>query len=134
MPRLRRFIPLGALVLGACCDPTGVSIPGRARLSALDAPSELVFGTPLTVSLTYELGACDRFERVATRRVGTILELEVRNVYELGPNVGGCIDIGPTEHTTTITMSSPPVGTLTVRGLQPEPALPLERQVAVTPQ
>lgn len=125
-------LALGALALAACAEPTGVSMPGRAVLVALGAPETHVLGAPLGVTLTYELGACDRLTGVHGRVVGTVLEVEVRKVYELAPGVGGCIDIGPTEHQASYSFTTPPVGAVTVRGLQPEPTPPLERQVAVT--
>ncbi len=132
MPRLRSVALLCTLAITACDDPAGVSVPGRARLVALDAPATHAVGTPLTVSLTYELGGCDRFTGVQGRVVGAVLEVEVRNVFEPEP-FGGCIDIGPLQRVASVEFATPPLGTVTVRGLQPEPTPPLERQVTITP-
>lgn len=123
---------LCALALVACAEPTGVSRPGRAVLVALGAPETHLLGAPLKVTIKYELGACDRFISVQGRVVGTILEVEVQKAFELPPGVDGCIDIGPTVHQTSYSFATPPVGTVTVRGLQPELRRPIERHVVVT--
>jgi hypothetical protein len=135
MPRLLQSISprsailaLGAFAGGACSAPTALSQPVRAVLVALGAPEAHVLGSPLEVTVTYELQACDRLLGVQGRVVGTILEVEVRKVYEMRD----CPRPEPSEHQGTFAFATPPVGTVTVRGLQPEPTPPLEQQVTVT--
>lgn len=134
MLRYPALLLLTAACLGACSEPTGVSLPGRARLVALVAPEAHPTLVALTVHVTFELGYCDHLVRVLGRNVGGDLEVEVRTKYELSPGIGGCIDIGPTELTAAIVFPPQPAGTVTIRGLQPEPLAPLERTVIVAPE
>ncbi len=132
--RARLAVALAMVVGGACNEPTGVSISGRAVLVALDVPAELAAGAPLSVGLQFELGYCERVTALRSRVIGSSVEIEVRNVYELAPGIGGCIDIGPAILDTTVVVTGLPTGPVLVRGLQPGNGPSLDAVVLVLPE
>lgn len=134
MLRSPTLILLALVCLAGCDDPTGPSLPERARLVALEAPESLPTTVALTVHVTFELGRCDRLLRVQGMTRDGVLEIEVLKRYDLPPGSGGCPDIGPFELTVALQYPPRPAGTLTVRGLQPEPLVPLERTVVIQPE
>lgn len=103
----------------------------RLALENLTAPTTVVSSQPFAMEIRYGIGACDEVTAVTGQMSGgNRLEIEVRGRFMPVPPLGACIDILYSRDTTLV-VTAPEPGALTVAGLQPEGA-PIERTVTVT--
>lgn len=118
----------------ACSSATEVELRDeRLELNSLTAPSTVVSGQPLKVDIRYGIGACDEVTAVSGQLVAVNrLEVQVRGRFVPPPQAAGCIAI-LYHRDTSLTVIAPQPGVLTVVGLQPREAAPIERSVTVSP-
>lgn len=120
------------LVSVSCSTVTEVQAGDeRLALNNLTVPATVVSAEPLSVQIRYAIGACDVVTAVSGQLSGTNrLEVEVRGRFVPPPPPGACIDILYWRDT-TLAVTAPQPGVLTVAGLQPD-GDPIERTVTVT--
>ena len=134
MAQPRQLLFPALLILAAIGCSNGVTEPDEHRLELrrLETPATLTFGQPLVVGIHYSIGACIELSAVSGQLVGgTRLEIEVLGKHMSLPAGMACLGI-VMHRDTTFTFISPPVGQLTVVGLQPW-GPPLESSVVVSP-
>lgn len=131
--RLPRLAISAALSAAAGLAATGcreevVSLR-RLDIGYLDAPATLPALSPMAVTIQYLIGACDEVSRIEKRTTGQVIEIEVLGGHFPSPRGVYCPDILYIRDT-TLTVSSPPTGTVTVRALRID-GPPLETTVQV---
>lgn len=129
--RLGRAFAIGVVSV-SCSTVTEVEVwERRLVLQNLTVPAMVVSAEPLSVGIRYGIGACEEVTAVSGQMSGgNRLEIEVRGKSVPVPAGGGCIDILYLKDTTLV-VTAPQPGALTVAGLQPQ-GDPIERTVTVT--